>query len=147
MIQMISDEPGKENNSRIIKLKYDHIRDEKTMEEINKILLDQPRCLNCGHFYREGNFCGYNACVCDLGHNIEAGNSKYHNIDGRDCEDYIKNEEEKWPIHNKNEALQMIVDLSDDYDNANSVEGLKNLIDELVEVAKAGMAERQTPET
>lgn len=41
----------------------------------------------------------------------------------------------------------MIIDLAVDYDNANSVEGLKNLIDELVEVAKAGMAERQTPET
>lgn len=48
-------------------------------------------------------------------------------------------EEEKWPIHNKNEALQMIIALADDYDNANSVEGLKSLIDELVEVAKAGM--------
>ena len=51
----------------------------------------------------------------------------------------MKNEEEKWPIHNKNEAFQMIIDLADDYDNAKSVESLKSLIDELVEVAKAGM--------
>lgn len=54
-------------------------------------------------------------------------------------DDLMEGEEEKWPIHNKNEALQMIIALADDYDNANSVEGLKNLIDELVEVAKAGM--------
>lgn len=53
-----------------------------------------------------------------------------------------ESEEEKWPIHSKNDALQMIVDLADDYDNANSVEGLKNLIDELVEVAKAGMTKQ-----
>lgn len=78
---------------------------------------------------------------CGAGDNI-ACMSDYPEYDDYEVDipdDLIETVEEKWPIHNKNEALQMIVDLAVDYDNANSVEGLKNLIDELVEVAKAGM--------
>lgn len=86
---------------------------------------------------------------CGVGENIECMTDDPER-DGYEVDipdDLMENEEEKWPIHNKNEALQMIIALADDYDNANSIEGLKSLIDELVEVAKAGMAERQTPET
>jgi hypothetical protein len=39
----------------------------------------------------------------------------------------------------KNEAFQLIIDLGEDYDGYNSVDNLKALIDELVEIARIGL--------
>jgi hypothetical protein len=39
----------------------------------------------------------------------------------------------------KNEAFQLIIDLGDDYDGFNTVDSLKGLIDELVEIARIGI--------
>jgi hypothetical protein len=39
----------------------------------------------------------------------------------------------------KNEAFQLIIDLGDDYDGFNTVDSLKALIDELVEIARIGI--------
>jgi len=45
-------------------------------------------------------------------------------------EDYIKT---------KDDALQTIVDIGYDYDGFSSVEKLKGLIDELIEIARIGL--------
>ena len=42
-------------------------------------------------------------------------------------------------INTKDEALELIADIADDYDNCKTVEQLKELIDEMAEYAKRGL--------
>ncbi len=100
-----------------------------TEQQFNKICIQYKRCEGCPLEY--ANSTSTYHCLIPYREQLD------YEVDIPD--DLLGIKEEKWPIHSKDEALQMIIDLADDYDNANSVEGLKSLIDELVEIAKAGV--------
>jgi hypothetical protein len=51
----------------------------------------------------------------------------------------MEQQTEVYDYADKNEAFQLIIDLGDDYDGFNTVDSLKGLIDELVEIARIGI--------
>ena len=98
-----------------------------------RLTLSEARALCRGRHTLFGN----GACTGD-----KCEECMFHDKDGCRIEGepryWMSDIEDRWNIRSKDDALQMIVDLADDYDNAASVESLKDLIDELVEVAKYG---------
>lgn len=59
------------------------------LEKIKHLILkEQPRCDNCVNFYRDGYFCGYNACMCKVHGNLDWCMHPHHDMDGSKCEDY-----------------------------------------------------------
>ena len=78
----------KEPNHRYITIKFDVNTDKGIIEQIEKLLNQQPKCENCINYQSDGYFCGYESHSCKLHGNIEFWNHPHHNGDGRKCEDY-----------------------------------------------------------
>ena len=57
------------------------------------IFEEQPRCENCINFYREGYFCGYNACMCKVHGCLEVYPNPHYDMDGSKCEDYKRKDD------------------------------------------------------
>lgn len=54
-------------------------------------------------------------------------------------DEYLETRED-WPVNDAKDALVLIGDLAIDYDNCKTVEGLKELIDEIKGIARAGLS-------
>lgn len=83
------------NNLREVTFRYDpnNKNDMAILNKISEVILtEQPLCSNCGNFFYEGYFCGYNACSCKIHGNIEAVWNPHYDGDGSKCDDYYRRE-------------------------------------------------------
>ena len=68
---------------------YNNKSDRAIIDKIDYLMLEeQPRCENCVNFYREGSFCGYNACMCKIYGCLEVYSHPHYDMDGSKCGDY-----------------------------------------------------------
>lgn len=80
----------------------------KRMVRAAQKCVDEHSCSNCVHYYREGSFCGYNANICELGHDLEYGKSDYHIYFGKNCTDFVKGKYD--PFEARNRELKKLKD-------------------------------------
>lgn len=70
--------------------------DRVIIDKIHHLILEeQPRCENCVNFYREGYFCGYNACMCKVYGCLEVYPNPHYDMDGSKCGDYKRKNDVK----------------------------------------------------
>lgn len=97
MVRITKESVNRNENRRVLTIvcESENKNDSAIIEKItNLIFNEQPRCENCIHFHREGYFCGYRACYCDIHGNIEAYDHPHHDLDGSKCSDYWRGEPE-----------------------------------------------------
>lgn len=92
MVKKIIDQPSdskiETHRQIVLEFEFKNAKDKELIEKISKLCSEQDSCPNCVNYYRDGYFCGYQACCCKIHGVLDSFNNPHHDMDGSKCPDY-----------------------------------------------------------